>query len=123
MYMCIYYMRSVVCMCGVWLHVCCMCGVVCLQCAVYICSMWCVWRGVCVYVWCGVVCLQCVMCIYVACGVWGCVCMCGVTVCVCACGMRLLPYPCYHELSNPVSPTHCSKDTRSVKARVASLRS
>ena len=53
-----------------------MCGVVCLQCAVYICSMWCVWRGVCVYVWCGVVCLQCVMCIYVACGVCvGCVCV------------------------------------------------
>ena len=52
MNMCLYYMSGVcvVCMCGVWLHVCCTCGMVCLQGVyVYISSMWCVSVcGVCV---------------------------------------------------------------------------
>ena len=68
--MCLYYMSGVcvVCMCGVWLHVCCTCGMVCLQGVyVYISSMWCV--SVCgVYVCVYIVC-ECVLCVGIICTV------------------------------------------------------
>ena len=117
MNMYIYYMRSVcvVCMCGVWLCVWCMCVVFAVCVCIYVACGVCM-GGVCVCVWCVVACVLHVWCgVFAVCDVYICTmwCVCVWYYCVCACGMRLLPYPCYHEPSNPVSPTHCSNDTRS----------